>query len=433
VADQDQTTSYPPRGGAYVMLIILIASYIMALIDRQILALLVAPVRASLHIDDVRFSLLQGLSFAAFYCVLGLPLGRLADRTNRKWLIAAGMLVWSLATMACAFATTFPTLFFARMMVGVGEAALAPAAYSLLADSFEPDRRVRVNALFSMGSVVGGGLAFIVGGMALTLAHEISASLAPTVFEPWRIVFLIVGAPGLVLVAALLLFVREPKRLNDGPLPPLRAALAQLWKLRTELFPFYACATLLAIIMHGNLAWLPSSFIRGYGMAPRDAGLLVGSSLVIGAIVGIFGGASLTERLSRAGVPEAPMWVIFGSAIAICIPVAGPMFLHDPRAGAVAAGLYFMIQNAYFGGVIASIQKVTPQRLRAVNVSFLFLSMNLIGLAAGTTIIAWVSQHLLGDKPGSIGNAIVAVSWAAAVGSILLSSGPLRRALSKRG
>ncbi|MGY6201934.1 MFS transporter [Paraburkholderia strydomiana] len=167
----------PPLSRGYTTLAVLIVAYIISLVDRQVMSLMVAPIKQTLHINDVEIGLLQGFSFALFYCILGLPLGRIADRSSRRILIAAGMAFWSAATIACAFAHSFTELFVARMCVGIGEAALAPAAYSLLADLFPPKRLIRANALFSMGAMLGGGLALVVGGTAHRLRGEVRGSV----------------------------------------------------------------------------------------------------------------------------------------------------------------------------------------------------------------------------------------------------------------
>ena len=202
---------YPPLRAAWIALALLLLAYTCSFIDRQILSLLVQPIRADLEISDTQLSLLQGISFAFFYSILGIPFGMVADRWHRRNLIIAGLLAWSVATAFCGLVDTFGGMFIGRMAVGVGEACLAPAAYSLISDSFRPEHRGRALTLYSSGSYVGAGLALVAGGGVIAFSGDASAVLAKLGFEraPWQTVFLVVSLFGIVL-APFLLFIREP-------------------------------------------------------------------------------------------------------------------------------------------------------------------------------------------------------------------------------
>src|ERR1700734_2488400 len=186
-----------------------------AFVDRPILSLLVGSIKRDLGISDTRIGLLQGLSFALFYTVMGLPLGRLADTRSRRNLIAAGVVVWSLFTSACAIAKSFWSLFFTRIGVGVGEAGLSPAAYSLISDYFPPERLGVAISVYYMGVFLGSALALLVGGMVVAVMALIPTVTLPAIgtIASWRVTFLIVGAPGL-LGALLVYTIREPLRKN---------------------------------------------------------------------------------------------------------------------------------------------------------------------------------------------------------------------------
>jgi MFS family permease len=411
---------------AYVTLAVLVAAYIISLVDRQVMSLMVAPIRQTLQISDVQIGLLQGLSFALFYCLLGLPLGRLADRSSRRILIATGMAFWSAATIACAFAHSFGTLFIARMCVGIGEAALAPAAYSLLADIFPDKRLVRANALFSMGAMLGGALALLVGGAALDYAAKVGEHILGGEFKPWQLVFIAVGLPGILLTLILLLVVKEPKRLDDSPLPSLRQAGAQIWALREHLVPLYTCSTLLSIVVFANLGWLPTHFIRAYHMTASETGVGLGIALMAGSVAGACVGPTLTGWLLRKGYQDAHMRTVLIASVLILIPLMGPL-LADRNAALVAAFFYFLIQNSYFGAVTASAQSVTPNRVRAINSGILFLLMNLIGLGGASVIVAWVSVHVFTGEPDAIGHSITLVSVIASLASAWVAIRTMKR------
>lgn len=161
---------YPSSLSVWTTVTILMIAYVLSFIDRQILNLLVEPIRRDLVISDTQMSLLMGLSFALFYTICGIPLGRLADTSNRRGLIAIGVLFWSAATAACGMAKLYWQFLICRIGVGVGEAALSPAAYSLIADSFPPERRATAISVYSMGVYLGSGIAFLLGGLVIQFA-----------------------------------------------------------------------------------------------------------------------------------------------------------------------------------------------------------------------------------------------------------------------
>ncbi|MFY9571890.1 MAG: MFS transporter, partial [Blastocatellia bacterium] len=210
---QVEDEPYPAIGYAWYVVGVLTLVYIFSFIDRQILSLLVRPIRRDLGISDFQMSLLMGFSFALFYTFFGLPLGRLADSRSRRTIIAAGFTVWSIMTAACGLARNFAHMLLLRMGVGVGEAALSPAAYSMITDYFPPRRRATAISVYSMGIYIGSGLAFIVGGLVAGAASAQETWDLPLVgaTRPWQVVFFIVGLPG-VLLALLMYTVREPVR-----------------------------------------------------------------------------------------------------------------------------------------------------------------------------------------------------------------------------
>src|SRR5580698_8597174 len=207
-----------PRAGlgyAWYVVIVLTALYMLSFVDRTILGLLVGSIKRDLGISDTRIGLLQGLSFALFYTVMGLPLGRLADTRSRRNLIAGGVVVWSLFTSACAIAKSFWSLFFTRIGVGVGEAGLSPAAYSLISDYFPPDKLGVAISVYYMGVFLGSSLALLVGGVVVDImsrVHTVTLPLIGTIAS-WRVTFLVVGLPGL-LFALLVYTIKEPLRRN---------------------------------------------------------------------------------------------------------------------------------------------------------------------------------------------------------------------------
>ena len=204
---------WPPGARAWYVTAILTALYTLAFIDRQVLGLVLEPIRRHLLLTDTQASLLAGSAFALFYVTLGLPLGQLADRANRRNLIAAGVLLWSLMTAACGLASSFWQLFAARVGVGIGEAALSPAALSMISDYFPPERRARPLATYTLALAIGSGLAYLVGGSISAAVAGMPDFRIPFIghVEAWQATFITVGAPGIVF-ALLVLTIREPLR-----------------------------------------------------------------------------------------------------------------------------------------------------------------------------------------------------------------------------
>ncbi len=201
-----------PLYGWYVVFVLTLA-YTCSFIDRQILTLLIEPIRRDLHISDTQVSLLGGLAFTIFYTTLGIPLARLADQTHRRNLMAIGLGFWTLMTWVCGASKGFWGLFAGRVGVGVGEAALSPAAFSLLSDYFPPKRLARAISVYSTGVYFGGGLALMIGGSVIRAVSSAPSLQLPMVGEiyAWQYTFFVVGAIGLPIL--LLMFtIREPKR-----------------------------------------------------------------------------------------------------------------------------------------------------------------------------------------------------------------------------
>lgn len=271
---------YPSALRAWFAVGMLTGLYIFSYIDRTILTLLVAPIRHDLRITDTEVSLLHGFAFALFYTLVGLPLGRLADSRHRIGIISVGIFVWSVMTAASGFARSFWQLFLARVGVGVGEAALSPAAYSIITDYFPPQKLSRALSTYVLGSYLGMALAYIIGGGVVTYLNSIPPIQFPVVgaMATWRMAFLIVGLPGLLL-AFLVWTVREPRRRGvryraGEPVQsvPFRELLSYLklnkWTYAAHLTGF----GLLCLLINGMALWTPTFLMRVHGWSIGEAG-----------------------------------------------------------------------------------------------------------------------------------------------------------------
>jgi len=399
------TADWPrPAVGWYAVTVLTIA-YVLSFIDRSILTLLVGPIRADLGISDTQISLLHGLAFAIFYTTLGIPIALLADRLNRRNIIAIGIVVWSVATAMCGLARSFWQLFAARVSVGVGEAALSPAAYSMIADLFPPQRLGRALAVYTVGAFAGAGLAYLIGGAVVGAVSGASSVMVPVLGEvrSWQLVFFIVGWPGL-LVALWMLTVREPVRRHvrqAGTETSIPAALRDCLRHMRAHWQTYSAHllgfALLGLVFNATIAWMPSYLIRIFALAPGQAGFWVGIALLVFGTLGVLTGGWLTDRWNAAGHTDAAMRV--GLTCAVCtVPFALSATLVPslPTSIALFAGLVFFTSMP-FGAAAVAIQIVTPPLMRATASSMYLCVLNLVGLGLGPTLVALFTDYLFGD------------------------------------
>lgn len=388
--------------------------YICSFVDRQVLALLVEPIKASLDINDTQVSMLQGLAFGAFYALMGLPCGRLIDRYSRKRVIAGGVCLWSIATVLCGFAGGFWTLFAARMLVGVGEATLSPGAISMLSDHFPRDKRVLPISIYVSAGSFGGGLAMIAGGAAIAWAASMPLFRADgSVFEGWRTAFLMVGLPGL-LIAALMLTVREPARSGEPGQSNERArAWNAAWRFMADkkaLFvPHYGAFSLFALLAYAMISWAPSYFIRVHGWTLTETGWRFGIAFLVGGCGGAVCGGAFAAHLKRRGYRDASLRAsAWGVTLITPFIAIGPL-VANPWLGLalIAVALFFMAFPS--GASVSAISEVTPSTLRGEVSAFYYLAMSLVGLALGPLSVALFTDYVFQD-PLRVGDSISLVS-----------------------
>lgn len=354
------------------------------LADRQVLGIVLQPVKAEFALSDLQLGLLSGLVFTVVYSTLGIPLGSLADRRSRRNIIAASVAVWSAMTVLCGFAKSAVHLAFARMGVAFGESGFSPAIQSMLSDYFPPARRASAIAIWGFGASMGTLFGFAVGGH---FAQHYG----------WRSAFFAVGAPGLLLAALFLLTVREPERGGAGEgkprdaAPPLFTGIARIWgTLSIRYLMFGAGAHL--FVWYGLGTWLAAFFLRTHAMPLAQAGLY------IGIITGVLGGAGTliggfwSDRLGR----RDPRWYAWLSAVglALMIPFAAGMYLAPTAFSALAFGCVSGFLGAmWLAPTFAIVQLVAPPRLRGVGVGVLHFTQVMIGYGTGPVFIGWLSDR----------------------------------------
>jgi MFS family permease len=391
---------------AWYVVIVLMLCFALSFVDRQILSLLVGPIKRDLRISDTRIGLLQGLAFAIFYTLAGLPIGRIVDTYGRRNPIAIGIFLWSIMTATCAAARSFWTLFLARIGVGVGEATLSPAAFSLISDYFPREQLGLAISVYTMGIFFGSGLALVVGGTVVDVVSRMPALHLPLlgVVATWRLSFLLVGIPGL-LVVALVYTIREPLRRNilrtaDGRAANLspREVFAQIGMRWQSFFGVAVAMIFQALASYSFLSWAPAFFQRLHGWTAGQAGRSLGTCVAIFGCGGMYVGGMLCNRWQRRGIHEAPLKVAMLSAIGSALFLGTAMLLPSARLSIIliAPGLFF--QAMPIGSAYASVQMIFPNQVRGqVSALFMFI-LNLGGITLGPLLPGVFNDYLFKDE-----------------------------------
>ena len=425
----------PGARPGYVLGVLTVA-YTLSFVDRQILTLLVGPIKQDLGLSDTRMSLLQGLAFAIFYTVMGLPLGRIADRSSRRRLIVVGIVVWSGMTALSGFAQNFTQLFLARIGVGIGEAALSPAAYSLIRDYFPTSQLARAASGYNVGVHLGGALALAIGGLVVGRLGELGTVTIPLLGEvrSWQAVFFLVGVPGL-LVAWLVSTIKEPERKHAaGAQASVADFVRFLRSQRRLLVAHLAGFSVLSLVAYGSGAWAPTFLIRTYGWGAAETGAAYGLISLTAGPTGVLAGGAYADWLYRRGHNDATMRAGMHAAV-LLLPFAIATPLMPTAAGALGLGWVVTLLFAFpFGAAAAAIQLIAPAPLRAQLTALYLFMGTLIGLGLGPTVVALLTDRVFQD-PASIRYALLAVGATLipiAAGLLAWGLAPLR-ALGAKG
>ncbi|HNP36635.1 MAG TPA: MFS transporter [Woeseiaceae bacterium] len=380
IADRAVTSGYR----AYVMCVLVLV-YTFNFIDRQIVGILAVPIKADLGLSDTELGLMGGLAFALFYTALGIPIAMLADRKNRTWIMTIALTVWSLMTAVCGLAQNFWQLFMARLGVGIGEAGGVAPAYSLISDYFPSDQRARALSVYSFGIPIGSALGILFGGY---IASHID----------WRYAFFAVGLAGVVVAPIFKLTVAEPVRGRydasyDGKSSASVREILAVLRGKPSFWTMSLGAAASSMMGYGLFFWLPSYFVRSYGLSLLDASMFYAGILFVGGLAGTWLGGMLADRLGRKN--RAAYVLVPAIAFILTIPF---YVLAISSSTLLVTFLALLVPTAlglaWLGPVLSAMQHIVPPHMRATaSAIFLFIN-NLLGIGAGTVALGIISDSL---------------------------------------
>ena len=405
---------WPRSGIAWYAVVVLVIAFIFSFVDRIIIAMLVEPLKQDLGMTDTQLGLLQGLAFAVFYATVGLPIGRWADRYSRRAIIGWGIFLWSLMTAVCGLARSFWELFLARVGVGVGEAALSPAAYSMIADYFPREKLGRALGVYQAGAFFGAGLSFLVGGLVIQAVAKAGAVSLPVLgaVKAWQVVFFAVGLPG-VVVALLMLTVREPVRrgkLAAGgagiPLGDVLRYATQRWRVFVLHFLGFA---LLAVPITTIITWGFVYFTRVLAFTPPQAALRLGGMLLILSPLGVYTGGWFADYLQRRGFRDATLRVALFAAAGL-LPLSAVSAAVTDRETVIALfGPLIFFASLSMALAPAALQVVTPNQMRGQVSAVWMLVLNLVTAGAGPSAVGVITDYVFGN-PLAVGKSMALVN-----------------------
>ena len=427
---KEQAITVSKKSNAYAWYVVLLCmlAYIFSFIDRQILALMIEPIKADLNLSDTQFSLLHGLAFSLFYAFMGLPLAYLADRFSRPKIIAVGIVFWSIATALCGLSKSFIQLFFSRMGVGVGEATLSPAAYSMFSDMFSKDKLGRAVAVYSSGSFVGGGIAFLVGGYVIGLLKNMSLIEVPLLgaIKAWQMAFILVGLPGVFIGLLFILTVRDPQRKGQRldaqghvEKTSMKKAFKFIKKHSTTFGCHYFGFTFYAMALYCLISWTPAFYMRKYGLTPTEAGYMLGTVMLVANTLGVFCAGWLNDWFIQKGRKDAPMITGVIGIVGLIIPM-----IAFTQVSELWLSVTLLVPAMFFASFpmpisTTAMQMLAPNQIRAqISAVFLLIS-NLVAVGIGTTLVALMTDKIFGN-PLMVGMSLSIVAACSCVMAFIL-------------
>jgi len=393
-----------PRGASLYVLAILLTGSTLSYIDRQVISLVVEPIKAAFGLSDTQVGLLQGLAFSLCYAIAGLPLALAVDRSNRVRLATGCVAVWSVATSACGMVSSYIGLLLARATTAVSEAGFSPAALSILSDVVPPQRIARVGAIYLLGPALGVGLALLLGGWTLEHLHAAGGlTLFGAHYAPWQALFICIGAPGLIIALLIVLTIREPARTdaaiaarhsNTSP----RSLIDALRTTGDFLIPYVIGTTLIMLVQFAQAAWMPTFFVRQWGLEPHSAGQTLGPIFIVSAIAGAIATGLLAKGADGQRTLERVVTIVLAGAA-----VLGPAIVLLPIVPSYTLALVLFSAVAFSFSAIASLATapmllVMPSAVRGQSIAAGGFLLAVVGGGGGPLAVGMVTDYVLRDE-----------------------------------
>jgi MFS family permease len=423
-APEFQAPDYPSASYAWYVVVILYLTYTFSFVDRSITLYLVGPIRKEFAINDFQFSLMQGMAFALFFTVMGIPVGRLADSRSRRVLILVGVAIWSTMTILCGKAGTYWELFFARMGVGVGEACLAPCAYSLISDYFPREKRSLPINLYSAGVMLGSGLANVFGGL---IARYALSGGPKTIFllgelKPWQLSFVWVGLPGAVMLL-LLATIKEPYRRERRGNANAADTLAHLRRHLATYASLIGGTTFGAMTNGAILGWVPVWFERRFGWHQAQTGPYLGLVIFLFGTTGLGLAGILAGRYIRSGNKAVYIKMMIAAEGLVIIPLLLAHTVDNPYWVLACIGGIVFFTGFPSGLGPAALQWITPNEMRGqITAAYLFV-LSLISGSATPAAVGYLTTYFFADDKAVRSSAVLVGVVAAVLGVVSLLVG----------
>lgn len=387
---------------AWYVVGVLLLAYISSFIDRQIISLLVKPIKTYFGISDTQMGVLMGLSFAVLYTLVGIPIGLMADRMNRKRIISWGILVWSVMTIFCGIAGNYSLFFLARVGVGIGEAALSPAAYSIISDYFPKKKLATALSVYNMGIYLGSGLSILIGAALRTMIgkENIVLPLVGEIFS-WQMIFFYIGLPG-ILIVFLVQTIKEPKRVEfevvkeTTDISSFKEIMAY-FKVNSRTFMYLNFSmAFMSLATYAGVYWIPTMLNRVHDWDDTKAGITFGLLVTVFSTLGVITGGRYADYLTKKGVVQAKMLSGFKGMLAAICCTAG-LVMTDINIGIYFIAGYCFFSSFPFGSATAAIQEIVPNKMRAIFSAFFLFVVNIIGLGFGPLTVGFLNDSIFND------------------------------------
>lgn len=417
---------YPRPALASQILLTLFLATIVSYMDRGIISLLVPDLKTAFSLSDTQISIVQGLSFSAFFALGSIPVGHLVDRFSRRNILIFGICFWSAATITCGLAQSYTQLLAARACVGLGEASLIPAAYSMVADCFKSEQRGRAMSLLVAGASLGGALSNLIGGMLLHLMSGRTQVMVPVLgqIEVWRFILVVFGSFGAVLVLALFAF-KEPPRItpSSAASKPEQGTLSFFAYARRDPALYAVTFIIVAMIFTTTTVtslWVVVALARVHDVSMANSGILVGVTKLAAHVVGSLGGGVVGDMLARRDLRygRLNMWMLGIPLLA----VGGLLLVWPANVTAFIIGFWLIgiVGAAVAGAAYPIIYDVVPAALRGQSVGYCITIANLLSFGLGPTLPALLNDRFFRDE-GMIHYSLMIVTVGAGLTAAVLA------------